>query len=124
VLVWHYHDDDLPGAKAAVQLRLHRLPRALSKGAVLAHYRVDADHSNSFATWRAMGSPLAPTNEQRATLLKAAELATMDAEPRQLTARGGDAKLAFALPRQGVSLLVITPASRTTGRRKGANGRQ
>jgi xylan 1,4-beta-xylosidase len=118
VLVWHYHDDNLPGSKAAVQLRLHRLPRAFAKGATLTHYRIDASHSNSFAVWQAMGSPLAPTNEQRAALLKAAKLATMDADPKPLTARSGDARLTFDLPRQGVSLLVITPASRETRRRR------
>ena len=118
VLVWHYHDDDLPGPKAAVQLRLHRLPRAFAKGAVMTHYRIDASHSNSFAVWQAMGSPLAPTNEQRAALLKAAKLATMDAEPKPVTARDGEAKLTFDLPRQAVSLLVITPASRETRRRR------
>ena len=118
VLVWHYHDDDLPGPKAAVRLQLRRLPRAFAKGATLTHYRIDASHSNSFAAWRAMGSPLAPTNEQRATLLKAAELTTMDAAPTRLTARRGDATLAFDLPRQGVSLLVITPTSRDAGHRR------
>lgn len=111
VLVWHYHDDDQPGPNAAVHLQLHRLPRAFANGAVLTQYRIDANHSNSFAAWRGMGSPIAPTNAQRAALLKAAELATMDAEPTRLATHGGGAKLAFDLPRQGVSLLVITPAS-------------
>ncbi|MCK8455120.1 GH39 family glycosyl hydrolase [Sphingomonas faeni] len=124
VLVWHYHDDDLPGPKAAVQLRLHRLPGVFARGAVMTHYRIDASHSNSFAVWQAMGSPLAPTNEQRAALLKAAELATMNPKPKQLMARSGDAKLTFDLPRQGVSLLVITPASRETGRRRIVSSRR
>lgn len=109
VLVWHYHDDDLPGPDASIRLRLRRLPRAFAQGAVLTHYRIDAGHSNSFAAWRAMGSPLAPTNEQRATLIAAAKLATVDAKPTRLPARGGSTDLAFNLPRQGVTLIVATP---------------
>ncbi|WP_242185901.1 beta-xylosidase [Sphingomonas sp. CARO-RG-8B-R24-01] len=117
VLVWHYHDDDQPGPKAEIHLQLRRLPRAFARGVALTQYRIDADHSNSFATWRAMGSPLAPTNEQRAALLKAAELATMDPDPEQLRVHGGIASLAFALPRQGVSLLVMTPVPRAAAHR-------
>lgn len=109
VLVWHYHDDDVAGPKAAVRLALRGLPGAFANGAVLTHYRIDDSHSNSFAAWRKMGSPLAPTNEQRAALLNAARLATMDAQPARLTARDGSATMAFDLPRQGVSLLVFTP---------------
>lgn len=123
VLVWHYHDDDLPGPIAAVQLQLHRLPRAFAKGAVVTHYRIDASHSNSFAVWRAMGSPSGPTNAQRAVLLKAAELTTMDAGPAHLATRDRDAKVAFDLPRQGVSLLVITPAPLLAAKAVAAHGR-
>ena len=77
ILVWRYHDDDLPGADAAVPLKLRGLPRAFSRGAVLTHYRIDGRHLNSFATWQAMGSPLAPADAQRAALLRAARLATI-----------------------------------------------
>src|SRR5204863_482420 len=78
ILVWHYHDDDVPGPDAAVTLQLRGLPQALAKGARLVHYRIDEAHSNAFAAWRAMGSPIAPSDAQRATLLKAAALATID----------------------------------------------
>ena len=47
VLVWHYHDDDLPGPDAAVELALDNLPFA-NGAAKLTHYRIDADHSNSY----------------------------------------------------------------------------
>ena len=110
VLVWHYHDDDLPGAAATITLRLRGLPRAFARGAVVTHYRIDDHHSNSFSAWRAMGSPLAPTNAQRAALLSAARLATVDPQPMSVpTDQGHRARLTFDLPRQGVSLLVLTP---------------
>ncbi|HTM81008.1 GH39 family glycosyl hydrolase [Asticcacaulis sp.] len=104
VLVWHYHDDDLAGPDAEVSLALDHLPAAFKKGAVMTRYRVDATHANSFAAWQAMGSPLAPDNAQYATLKAAAQL-TPDA-PVAVKANS----LAFDLPRQGVTLLVITPA--------------
>lgn len=111
VLVWHYHDDDLPGPDAAIRLRLRNLPPAFARGALVTQYRIDGMHSNSFAAWRAMGSPLAPTDAQRATLIKAAALATIGTTPIRLSPRQGDADLAFDLPRQGVALLVATPPS-------------
>lgn len=108
VLIWHYHDDDLAGPDAAVRLSLKGLSPALRRGARVTHYRVDRDHSNSYAAWLGMGSPLAPSDEQRAALIKAAELKTVAGEQR-LSTTGNDATLAFRLPRQGVSLLVIEP---------------
>jgi xylan 1,4-beta-xylosidase len=104
ILVWHYHDDDLPGPDAEVRVLLRDLPAGFRQGAKLTHWRIDRDHSNSYAAWLAMGSPIAPTGEQRATLLKAATLATV-APPEELPA---GAELRFRLPRQGVSLLVLT----------------
>jgi xylan 1,4-beta-xylosidase len=88
-----------------VRLSLRGLPAALRRGARVTHYRVDRDHSNSYAAWQKMGSPLAPSDKQRAELIAAARLSTVgDAQ----TLRGDT--LSFALPRQGVSLLVIEPA--------------
>ena len=67
VLVWHYHDDDLPGPDAAVALELTGLP--VENGRVLLqHYRIDDDHSNAFEAWKAMGSPQQPTADQLSAL--------------------------------------------------------
>ena len=107
VLVWHYHDDDLAGPDADVRLDLRGLPAAFAKDAKLTHYRIDRDHSNSYAAWLKMGSPIAPSTAQRAAMLKAAELATMEDAPATIAA-GRKATLSFKLPRQGVSLIVLT----------------
>ena len=109
VLVWNYHDDDLPGPDADVQLDLSGLPAALSRGASVTQYRVDRDHSNAYAAWLAMGSPIAPTDEQRAALLKAAELAPVGRPGEAIAVRQHRASVRFGLPRQGVALLVLTP---------------
>src|SRR5436190_5992866 len=50
VLVWHYHDDDVPGPEAAVELMLENLPMASGK-ATLQQFRIDEEHSNAFAIW-------------------------------------------------------------------------
>ena len=105
VMVWHYHDDDVPGPDAAVELTLEDLP--IREGtAKLAHFRIDADHSNAFAAWNRMGEPLPLTAGQHAQLETAGQLARLgDPEPIQI--KDGKAAVRFNLPRQGVSLLVL-----------------
>lgn len=105
VMVWHYHDDDVAGPDAAVELVLASLPTSLSHARV-THYRIDETHSNAYGEWKRMGSPIAPNEKLYNRLQEAAKLTTLG-EPTSLAISGGAAKLAFALPRQGVSLLVI-----------------
>ena len=104
-MVWHYHDDDIAGPDALVTLNLKGLGRA-SGTASVTHYRIDESHSNAYALWQRLGSPVAPNDNVYAQLLKAGELATSE-ESAAVSLRRGAGKLAFALPRQGVSLLVI-----------------
>jgi xylan 1,4-beta-xylosidase len=106
VLVWYYHDDDLPGPEAAIELALNGVP--LRNGeATLRHYRIDAEHSNSYAAWLRMGSPAMPAAEQYAQLEKAGQLAELGA-PEPLQVQAGKAVVKFKLPRQGVSLVVVS----------------
>jgi xylan 1,4-beta-xylosidase len=105
VIVWHYHDDDVPGPAAAVSVELSGIPFADGK-AKLTHYRIDADHSNSYEVWKRMGSPYPISEEQFATLEKAGQLATLG-EPQTVAVKAGQAEVKFNLPRQGVSLLVL-----------------
>jgi xylan 1,4-beta-xylosidase len=106
VLVWHYHDDDVPGPDAAVELALTGL--RLKEGAArLTHYRVDDRHSNAYAEWQRLGSPLAPDRAQYNQLLAASQLATLETAPARVAVRDGAATLQFSLPRQAVSLLVL-----------------
>jgi xylan 1,4-beta-xylosidase len=105
VMAWHYHDDDLPGPDATVDLAIGGL--ALPAGDVrLTHYRIDEAHSNAYALWKRMGSPIAPNAEQYAQLLAASELARLET-PATLHVEKGQAALRFALPRQAVSLVVL-----------------
>ena len=105
VLLWHYHDDDVPGPDAAVDLVLAGLPLAQGP-ARLQHYRIDETHSNAFAAWKRMGSPIAPTAPQYAQLEEAGHLAAMEAPPTVAVAEGA-VHLPIVLPRQAVSLIVL-----------------
>jgi xylan 1,4-beta-xylosidase len=105
ILVWHYHDDDVPGPDAAVDLAVGGL-RASQREARLRHYRIDEEHSNAFAAWKRLGAPQAPTPEQYAQLEKAGRLELL-AAPSLLRVIDGHLKISFVLPRQAVSLLVF-----------------
>ncbi|TPG51766.1 beta-xylosidase [Sphingomonas glacialis] len=95
VLLWNYHDDDVPGPAAAVHLTL-----AGKHGAVARLWRVDARHANAFGAWQAMGSPARPTADQVARLQMASRLV---AEPLAVGADGID----VTIPRQGVALIEL-----------------
>ncbi|MBX3425302.1 MAG: hypothetical protein KF688_06445 [Pirellulales bacterium] len=106
VMVWHYHDDDLPGDDAAVMLTLEKLSADAVRRSRMRHYRIDRRHSNAYAAWQAMGSPAEPTEAQLAELRQAADLAEV-ADGGALEPQGDGAVLRFDLPRQGVSLVVV-----------------
>ncbi len=102
ILLWHYHDDDLPGADAAISMNVQRVPRHFA--ATL--WRVDGAHANAFAAWKAMGSPQSPNATQYAELEKASELVPETLKPGP---RRGAASFEITVPRQGVALLLIDP---------------
>ncbi len=106
VLVWHYHDDDVPGPDADLDLTLAGLPFA-NGDATLTQYRIDADHGNSYSAWLKMGSPLPLSDGQHAELEKAGQLAELE-PAKTLTVKDGNAEIKVSLPRQAVSLLVLT----------------
>ena len=106
VLVWHYHDDDLPGPAAAVELTLNGLP--IREGQVtVKHFRIDQEHSNAFAAWKRLGAPQQPTPEQYAALESAGQLATLDT-PGSASVQDSIAIIRISLPRQAVSLLRVS----------------
>lgn len=104
VLVWNYHDDDLPAAAAEIEVRVEGLR---VRRARLQHYRIDATHSNAYEAWKRMGSPQPPSPVQYKQLEKAGQLQRLGPPAWQQTA-GGQVTLKFTLPRQGVSLLKLT----------------
>jgi xylan 1,4-beta-xylosidase len=103
VLVWNYHDDDLPAADAAVSVTIDGM---VAGRPTLTHYRIDAEHSNAYEAWKKMGSPQEPTRSQYADLEKAGKLQVLG-RPERLTVKDGRLDVSVALPRQAVSLLKI-----------------
>jgi xylan 1,4-beta-xylosidase len=104
VMVWNYHDDDLPAPAAQIELSIGGVG---GERVLLQHYRIDGEHSNSYEVWKKMGEPQSPTPEQYARLEAAGQLALIGS-PEWRTASGGKLDIAFALPRQGVSLLRLS----------------
>ncbi|MDQ2900804.1 MAG: beta-xylosidase, partial [Acidobacteriota bacterium] len=106
VLAWNYHDDDVPGPDAKVQLEIAGLSNGAAR-ALLRHYRIDNTHSNAWTVWKKMGSPQEPSPEQYTALETAGQLQELES-PRWIEARDGNTKLDITLPRQGVSLLQLS----------------
>jgi len=106
VMVWNYHNDDVPGPDATISVPVKGLPAGTTQ-VLVRHYRVDRTHSNSYTPWLAMGSPQQPTPDQIATLTKAGQLQLSDS-PQWLPVKNGAIALDFVLPRQGVSLLQLS----------------
>jgi xylan 1,4-beta-xylosidase len=105
VLIWNYHDDDLPAATDSIQLDVSGLPVRASRGLV-EHFRVDSQHSNAFAAWKEMGSPSSPSAAQYEQLERAGQLQLLNS-PAWITIKQGAVQLQFGLPRQGLSLIRI-----------------
>ncbi|MGH9547944.1 MAG: GH39 family glycosyl hydrolase, partial [Terriglobales bacterium] len=105
ILIWNYHDDDLAASATPIDLAIGGLPARSSRG-LLEHFRVDAAHSNAFASWQEMGSPQSPTEAQYEQMERAGQLQLLTS-PAWVPIAQGAAHLQFALPRQGISLIRI-----------------
>jgi xylan 1,4-beta-xylosidase len=103
VLVWNYHDDDVPAPEEAIDLRIDGLPAGTTEVTV-RHWRMDEMHSNAFTAWKKMGSPQNPTPEAHARLEAAGRLEELG-PPVRIPVEGRSASVRFSLPRQGVSLV-------------------
>ena len=103
VMVWNYHDNDLPAQAAPVDIVIKGLP---AQKAVVQEYRIDNGHSNSYEAWKKMGSPQNPTAQQIQSLEKSGKLEKYGSEKKE-SVKNGDLKLSLLLPRQGVSFFKI-----------------
>ncbi|HTC42977.1 MAG TPA: hypothetical protein VK703_15480 [Candidatus Acidoferrales bacterium] len=105
ILIWNYHDDDLPAPTAPIDLMFEGLPPDAQK-ALIEHFRIDAHHSNSFTAWKQMGSPQSPSPIQYERLQDAGQLQLLTS-PAWISLDHGAGHLQFGLPRQGLSLIRI-----------------
>ena len=103
IMTWNYADDDTPGPAAENRILIKHLPAGKVK---LTEYRIDADHSNAYETWKKMGSPQSPTITQYQLLEAAGKLQEMD-PPQDLPVKNGTLTISTHLPRQAVSFLRL-----------------
>ena len=105
VLMWNYHDDDLPAPAAPITLTIQGLPAGR---ATITHLRIDETHSNSYSAWVRMGSPQQPTPAQIAALERASALQPL--RPARMVTIAGDGLVTetFDLPRKSVSFVKVT----------------
>jgi len=105
VMLWNYHDDDVPQPGPGVQVTIAGIPAGVKK-VQLEHFRIDDTHSNSYTVWKAMGSPQSPTPEQYAKLQAAGQLELLTS-PEWVDVSDGKVVVNMDLPRQATSLLHL-----------------
>jgi xylan 1,4-beta-xylosidase len=103
VMLWNYHDDNVPGPSADVDLVVNGFP-LIAQRVLVEHYRIDNARSNAYTVWKQMGSPQNPTVEQYAQL-RAADGLQLEDSPRWMDVNAGTVSLKFSLPGEGVSLV-------------------
>jgi xylan 1,4-beta-xylosidase len=106
VLVWNYHDDEVPAPAASVELLIKSLPTEAAQVQV-RHYRIDERHSNAYTAWKEAGSPQNPTPEQYQKLQAAGKLEELGSVEKAET-RNRELRRSFNLPRHALSLLIVT----------------
>tara|TARA_R110000868_G_scaffold82956_7_gene234040 strand:+ start:22737 stop:24389 length:1653 start_codon:yes stop_codon:yes gene_type:complete len=105
ILVWNYHDkNDLNVPPSPINVSIDHIP---TNKALLTHYRVDQEISNSYSVWKNMASPQNPTNTQIEELKKAGQLQLLTS-PEWVKIEKDKTIIEISLPRQGVSLLKLT----------------
>ncbi len=103
VLLWNYHDADVPAPAAQVHLSVDGLR---GKTAVTAEFRMDAQHSNAYLVWQQMGSPAQPDADEKMQLERAGALD--DSVPdHSIPLHAGKAGMDLTIPRQGVVLVRL-----------------
>ncbi len=89
----------MPDAEVEIKVK------SLSNGkALMNHYRIDQEHSNSYTLWKQMGSPQNPSPAQISELEKAGQL-KLYSSPKWMNIKNGETTIKMKLPRQGISLL-------------------
>jgi xylan 1,4-beta-xylosidase len=103
VLIWNYHDDDLPAPSAPVDLVVEGLPASVARVSV-EEFRVDDAHSNSYGAWKKLGAPasLAPAEQQE---IQAAGQLHLYGSPSWEHVENGAVHLKFSQPRNSLTLV-------------------
>jgi xylan 1,4-beta-xylosidase len=112
VLVWNYHDDLVTTTAAPVQLTI-KLPASFGSSVTVSHMRVDESHGDAYTVWTGQGSPATPSAAQIQAMQQAMDPMPLN-PPQTVAVNAGAVALNFDLPRFGISLVTISPASGST----------
>lgn len=103
VMIWNYHDEDKQAPVEPIDLSISGL---LAKKVRITKYLIDSKHSNSYETWKKMGSPQSPSAAQIKELQKTGQLET-EGKPSDISVKNGQLALKLVLERQGVMLVKL-----------------
>ncbi len=105
VIIWHHHDDNVPGPARSVELVVTGLPQEATQ-ITQTHYRIDEHHSNAYSIWRDLGSPQNPTAGQITLLKQSSELTHL--QPKQsIAVSKGQILVYINLSRHAISLVRL-----------------
>jgi xylan 1,4-beta-xylosidase len=80
---------------------------SIAKRVLVKQYRIDANHSNAYTVWKAMGSPQHPTAEQYSQLLGREGLELVGS-PEWRDVKNGQIEMKTELPSESVSLVQVS----------------
>lgn len=103
VMVWNYHDDILAQKSTNAVLNLNHLK---GQKAMIEHYRIDENYSNSFEKWKELGSPQQVDASAYEALEKAGKLQLM-ASPVWKDIKAEKLSLELEMSPQAVSLIHL-----------------
>ena len=110
VLVWNYHDELVPVAATPVHLAIN-VPATFGSLARVSHLRLDESHGDAYTVWVSQGMPASPSAAQVAALQQAMDPSLLVPDRTVAVAADGSVGVDFELPRFGVSLVTIEPAT-------------
>jgi len=103
ILVWNQQYDQYAKGSRDVEVIVAGLDGW--SGVRLAHYRIDAIHSNAEAVWKALGKPDWPSDTQIAAMKEKEGLEKLCPD-QLLSVEGSLSRIRFSLPVHAVSLLI------------------
>jgi xylan 1,4-beta-xylosidase len=110
ILVWNYHDDIVTVAATPVHLAI-RVPAGFGPSVRVSHLRVDESHGDAYTVWVSQGMPASPSAAEGAALQEAMDPELLVPDATVVVAADRSVGVDFDLPRFGVSLVTIAPAS-------------
>jgi xylan 1,4-beta-xylosidase len=105
VLIWNYHDADVPVDPANVTLEVHGIPASARGHVQVQSWTVDQEHANSYTAWKQMGSPASLTPDQERQLTQAGMLEPAVLKPQ---VSGATVRIPLGLERRGITLLRLS----------------